>query len=474
MTGVAARLRAMPLRVTLVLSTLVLVIVGLGASGVAVTSAMRADLISRVDDGLVEAVDGWAQPVASPEFGDPGPPGLRRPPSQYYVTSVLPNGLRITFNDFGAEPDLAGLSAGDVSPHTVDSVGRGPDWRVIKRAAGGVVSVVAIPLSDIDATMTRLIWLQVGVGCLVVLAIGVLSYLLVRSSLRPLRQVEETAHAIAGGDLARRVPPRPENTEVGSLGASINTMLTQIQDAFAATAASERQARASEENMRRFVADASHELRTPLTSIKGFADLLAMGAVPEPDDAVRRIAGEADRMTMLVEDLLVLARLDAQRPVAFAPVDVLPLLVDSVEAARAAAPERDVSIDVAGLDPAAIVSGEVLRLRQVLGNLIANAVAYTDGPIVVAGLSTPVDVRLEVRDAGPGLTAQEQAHVFERFYRGDPSRHRDDAASGSGLGLSIVAALVHAHGGRVGVESTPGDGATFSVVLPRADGPGAQ
>ncbi|MEJ9080463.1 MULTISPECIES: sensor histidine kinase [Gordonia] len=473
MNVVSERMRSMPLRVTLVVLTVILVLAGLGVSGVVVTSAMRSDLLTRVDEGLTDAVHGWARPPDVRDGDMPGPPGLRRPKSQYFVTATSSDGFEITFNDFGSSPDLSSLSSSEgTSPVTVSSSGAGPDWRVVKRVSAGSTVVVAIPLTDVDATMTRLIWLQVGVGCIVVVLIGALSYLLVRSSLRPLRRVEETAHAIAGGDLHRRVPARPANTEVGSLGESLNAMLAQIQNAFAATAASERQARASEEKMRRFIADASHELRTPLTSIKGFADLMALGAVTDSSDAVRRISGEADRMTMLVEDLLMLARLDAHRPVENAPVEVLPLLVDSVEAARASAPGRQIDLDLAGFDPTAQVNGDRLRLRQVLGNLLGNAVAHTapDGPITLAARIHGEEVIVEVADSGPGLTTDEQAHVFERFYRGDPSRHRNVSDSGSGLGLSIVAALIAAHDGRVGVRSTPGEGATFWFALPRARG----
>ncbi len=471
MNALTSRMRSMPLRITLVLSTVILVLAGLVASGVAVTSAMRSDLVSRVDEGLNDAVHGWARPPGVRDNDQPGPPGLRRPKSQYFVTSALSNGFEFTVNDYGSTPDLSSLPSGNAAPVTVPSTGTGPQWRAVKRESDGSTVIVAIPLSDVDATMTRLIWLQVGVGGIVLLLIGVLSYVLVRSSLRPLRRVEETAHAIAGGDLHQRVPARPANTEVGSLGESVNAMLSQIQSAFAATAESERQARASEEKMRRFVADASHELRTPLTSIKGFADLMALGAVPDSGDAVRRISGEADRMALLVEDLLMLARLDAQRPVEKTPTEVLPLLVDSVEAARASAPDRRIDLHLDGFDPTAQVDGDRLRLRQVMGNLLGNAVAHTppDGPITVSAHVRGDDVVIEVADTGPGLTDDEQAHVFERFYRGDPSRHRQDSASGSGLGLSIVSALIDAHGGEVGVRSTPGDGATFWFSLPRAD-----
>lgn len=275
--------------------------------------------------------------------------------------------------------------------------------------------------------MNRLIWLQVGIGTVVVVVIGVLSSLLVRSSLRPLRRVEETAHAIAGGDLHQRVPEGPENTEVGSLGRSINAMMTQIQESFAATARSEQQARESESMMRRFVADASHELRTPLTSIKGFAELLSMGAA-DPEDAVRRIGAEADRMNLLVEDLLMLARLDARRPLNRGPVEVVTLVADAVEAARAAAPEADLTLDVPPATGDPVISGDPSRLTQVIRNLVGNAVAHagSDAHITVRVDAGPHEVAVTVADDGPGMGADDAAHVFERFYRGD------DSATGRG------------------------------------------
>ncbi|WP_431309323.1 sensor histidine kinase [Gordonia sesuvii] len=473
--------RGVPLRLSLVGLTLVLAALGLFASGVAVTSAMKQDLISRTDEGLTSAVETWAKP-REPVSQLPGPPlGPRRPPSQYYSMIVTADGDTIVSNDFSHQPDLDDLPAGDVGPSTIDSEGGdGPQWRAIKDESPFGVSVVATPLTDVHDTLSRLMWLQLGIGALVVLALGVLSYLLVRSSLRPLRRVEETAHAIAAGNLTMRVPPSPENTEVGSLAASLNTMLGQIQRAFARTAASERQARsseeqarASEEKMRRFIADASHELRTPLTSIKGFAELYKQGGVPDASDAMGRIDTEAGRMNVLVEDLLVLARLDAHRPIEEQPVDVLGVAADAVQGAAVAAPQRDIRLHVGDSDEPPMVTGDAPRLLQVVRNLINNAIAHTpaDASITV-GIEidrTPGrdDVVVTVTDTGQGLTEDEAAHVFERFYRGDSSRQRGDRGGGSGLGLSIVAALVDAHGGTVGVDSTPGEGATFWVRLPR-------
>ncbi|MFT3716771.1 MAG: HAMP domain-containing sensor histidine kinase [Gordonia sp. (in: high G+C Gram-positive bacteria)] len=463
----AARRRGIPLRVSLVVLTLVLVILGLLASGLAVTSAMRSDLIDRVDNGLTEATGSWARP---PQAGhdQPGPAGPRRPPSKYFVEVSFGSGDTFVTSDYTWTPDLTNLPDGDAGPLTVPSTGDGPDWRVIKRESGTDSVVVAIPLKDVDDTLSRLIWLQTGIGLIVVIVIGVLSYLLVRSSLRPLRRVEETAHAIALGDLNRRIPETAANTEVGSLSDSLNGMLGQIQYAFAGTAASEQQARASEARMRQFVADASHELRTPLTSIKGFADLIDKGMTDDPADGVRRISGEAQRMSLLVEDLLVLARLDAHRPLAKAPVAMDSLVHDAVAAAQAAAPKRTIVVDDrTGDDPGPIVEGDADRLTQVLRNLIDNALRYAPaGPVTVVVAQTPDQARVDVVDQGPGLSADDADRVFERFYRGDPSRHREESTAGSGLGLSIVSAIVGAHNGQVGVASAPDQGARFWFTLP--------
>ncbi len=466
--------RGIPLRISLVALTLVLVVLGLLASGLAVTSAMKSDLISRTDSELINALQSWARPRDHVNEPTDGPPGPRRPPSQFFAMTVLTNGDTIINNDFSSQPDISALPAGDSRPVTIGSAGGdGPEWRAAKTSNANGVSVVATPLTDVNATLSRLMWLQLGIGTLVVLVIGALSYLLVRSSLRPLRRVEETAHAIAAGNLNMRVPPAPPNTEVGSLSASLNTMLGQIQRAFARTAASEQEARASEDKMRQFIADASHELRTPLTSIKGFAELYKQGAVSDVPDAMGRIDAEAGRMGLLVEDLLMLARLDAHRPIAEQPVDILGLAADAVQSAKAAAPQRAISLEIGETEEPPMVTGDAPRLLQVLRNLINNAIAHTpDEASITVGVAVDTseghdDVVLTVADTGQGLAPEDASRVFERFYRGDSSRHRGDRGGGSGLGLSIVAALVHAHGGAVGVESTQGVGSTFWVRLPR-------
>jgi two-component system OmpR family sensor kinase len=286
-----------------------------------------------------------------------------------------------------------------------------------------------------------------------------LGYLVVRTSLRPLVDVEEAAAAVAAGDLDRRVPERDPRTEVGSLGASFNRMVAQVQAAFATRAESEAR-------LRRVVADAGHELRTPLTSIRGFAELHRQGAVTEPAEVsrlLRRIEDEAVRMGLLVDDLQTLARLDQSRPLDLTDVDLAVLAADAVHDARAVQPDRPVELHVAG---PVVVRGDDARLRQVLSNLLTNAQRHTPP-------ATPVQVRVarcggsavvEVADDGPGMPPDVAARVFERFFRADASRTR--ASGGTGLGLSIVASLVEAHGGRVELETTPGAGATFRVLLP--------
>lgn len=458
-----------PLRISLVVLTMFMLVLGLAVSGVAVTKSMHDDLIRRTDDGLQSAVLTWARPKGPPPMHTLIPLGPRRPPSQYYVQSTDADGTRTSTNDASDAPDLSGMVGPDVAPTTVGSAdGDGPVWRVIKVTNQFGSTIVATPLTDVQATLSRLMWLQLGVGAAVVVIIALLSYLLVRGSLAPLRRVEETAHAIAGGNLNMRVPTASPTTEVGSLAASLNTMLGQIQRAFAATAASEQAARRSEEKMRQFVADASHELRTPLTSIKGFAELHSSGVAPDPADAMRRIDAEATRMNLLVSDLLMLARLDQQRPMDRHPVDLLMLASDVVHSARAAAPDRDITLDVVGVRTPPIVTGDSPRLMQVFSNLVRNAIVHTPADATIRlALSTDDDSALvEVIDTGQGLTEEEQAHAFDRFYRGDSSRHRTEETVGSGLGLSIVAALIDAHGGTVGVRTSPGHGATFWVRLP--------
>jgi two-component system, OmpR family, sensor kinase len=286
-----------------------------------------------------------------------------------------------------------------------------------------------------------------------------LSLWLVRLGLRPLTGMRKTAEAIAAGDLSMRVAPADDRTEIGRFGQALNTMLGRIERAFA-----ERQA--SEDRLRRFVADASHELRTPLTSIRGYAELFRRGAATRPDDlakAMHRIEDEAARMGVLVEELLLLARLDQGRPVDRQPVDLTALARDAVADARVVEPARPLELDTNG---PVRVTGDAVRLRQVLDNLLANVRTHTP-PETAAAVRVRADdghAVLEVADRGPGMSEDESARAFERFYRVDASRSRD--SGGVGLGLSIVSAIVTAHGGEVQVRSAPGEGATFTVTLP--------
>lgn len=286
-------------------------------------------------------------------------------------------------------------------------------------------------------------------------------------SLRPLVEVEQTAAAIAAGQLDRRVPERDPRTEVGRLSLALNGMLAQIQRAVASSDASAEQARTSEERMRRFITDASHELRTPLTTIRGFAELYRQGAARDVEMIMGRIESESRRMGLLVEDLLLLARLDAQRPLDQHRVDLLTLATDAVHDTQSIAPNRQVRMEVFDGPGTPEVLGDEARLRQVLSNLVANAVQHTPD---AAGITVRVgtvgdDAVIEVCDEGPGMSPDDARRVFERFYRADTSRTR--ASGGTGLGLSIVHSLVLAHGGTVKVTTAPGQGCRFTVSLPR-------
>jgi len=439
----------------------------------------------------------------------------------------------------------------------------GPDsWRVIATQVDNfpvysssgtqlktVNVVLAVDLGNLDAMTARLVVFDLIVGGAIVVVLAAVGVAVVQTNLRPLNDIEMTAGQIAKGHLDHRVPEGDPRTEIGSLGRSLNAMLTQIERAFHAQEASEQAAHESEERMRRFTADAAHELRTPLTTIRGFAahyrqrggaghwrsrvpvggtvsarrepssgtgagdsqgpryfpgtGPAADGLSPEElDHLMSRVEAEAARMGLLVDDLLTLARIDQQRPLAKAPVDLLTLAADAVQDARIVAEGRPVDLVVAP-GTAFIVHGDEPRLRQVIGNLMNNALTHTPagtpvrlkigrgmleadaaGPARRAeldpqdgwasedeegGKSTTADepvpaVVLDVEDDGPGMNAAQAQRVFERFYRADAARNR--ASGGTGLGLAIVAGLVSAHGGTVSVRTSPGQGADFQVKLP--------
>lgn len=495
------RLLRLPLRTRLVALLVALVTAALLMAGAAAVAALRGYLVGQVDRGITQAAIRLSAPL--------DPSGLLPEPGGVPPARPVPLGQEATYVRFSDAagtghreseasaaildppvlPDLDVAAVGDLggAAYVVDSVSGGTRWRAVTLplADGSGSVTVAQDVGPIDATVARLVGIELAIGAAVLLVLGVAGWVLVRRSLRPLVGVEQTAAAIAGGELSRRAPAGDPGTEVGSLAHSFNTMVDTLQAALGAQRESELAARrsaalarASEARMRQFVADASHELRTPLTSVRGFAELYRIGAVPlgEPlDDAMARIEAEAARMGVLVEDLLLLARLDRARPLELAPVDVLDLVADSIAAARAAAPLRQVHVDGAeavGL----VVPGDAARLRQVVDNLLSNAIRYSpaDRPVRVrvawddgVARDQPGDwCRVEVCDEGPGMSPEVAARVFERFYREDAARSRQEG--GSGLGLAIVAAIVAAHGGHVGVRTQVGGGATFTVLLPMA------
>jgi two-component system OmpR family sensor kinase len=463
-------LAALSLRLALVAALLLLAACGLTTSGVAVTEILRHSLIQRVDQTLEEASRGWAQ---APRGSLPAPrraPTLDRPPSNFYVRYITVDGRTTTVvNDSNAEPALPSNNDVGRVPVTIGSVDKSSvQWRVVSmRSPTGRLVTVAYDLSEIQATVRSLVLLQFGIGAAVLLVLGLAGSWVVHRSLRPLTEVEKTAAAIAAGELDRRVPERDPRTEVGRLSQALNGMLAQIQRAFASSEASAEKARNSEERMRRFITDASHELRTPLTTMRGFAELYRQGAARDMEMVMSRIESESRRMGLMVEDLLLLARLDAQRPIEHTRVDLLALATDAVHDAQAVAPKRNITMEVLDGPGTPEVLGDEARLRQVLGNLLTNALQHTpqSADITVRVGTDTDDAILEVVDEGPGMSQQDAQRVFERFYRTDSSRAR--ISGGSGLGLSIVDSLVHAHGGIVTVTTAPGQGSRFYVSLPR-------
>jgi two-component system, OmpR family, sensor kinase len=461
--------RGLPLRIGLVAATLVLVTCGLVASGVAVTSILRHSLISRIDSNLLEASRSWAQAPrrqSAPPYEGPDP---GRPPSKFYVRGIGSDGSTFTaINDRNAEPALPPDNDVGLNPVTLPSV-HGSDilWRAVSVRGPHGLTTVAVDLSDVQHTVRSLIWLQFGIGVAVLVVVGIVSFAVVQRSLRPLSEVEQTAAAIASGQLDRRVPERDPRTEVGRLSSALNGMLTQIQQAVASSESSAETARGSEDRLRRFITDASHELRTPLTTIRGFAELYRQGATRDVAMLLSRIESEASRMGLLVDDLLLLARLDVQRPLEHNRLDLLALASDAVHDARAIDPQRTITMEILDGPGTPEVVGDEPRIRQVLSNLVVNALQHTptSADVVVRVGTDGDDAVVEVADKGPGMSQEDASRVFERFYRTDSSRAR--ASGGTGLGLSIVDSLVHAHGGLVTVTTAPGEGCCFRVTLPR-------
>jgi two-component system OmpR family sensor kinase len=464
------------LRARLLITSVVLVAAGLLVANVVTYRLLSNFLLHRVDDQLVAA----QSPILDAlQFGGDVPghqtPTFLVPPGTYAEVRDG-SGAPLVWKFFGYEskadqrpvcprnlPGSTSSSRVDPSFFTTTAGGGGdPTYRAVAAALspGPGTLIVAIPLTEVSATLDRLLGVELVVSGVVLLLVAGLALWLVRLGLRPLEGIGATAGAIAAGDLSRRVEPATERTEVGRLGLALNAMLAQIEAAF-------EERRASENRLRRFVADASHELRTPLTSIRGYAELFRRGADSRPEDlakSMQRIEAEAARMGVLVDDLLLLARLDQGRPLERESLDLARIVEEAVDSARAVEPDRPIELELHG--PTSLV-GDEGRLRQAVDNLLDNARVHT--PVssrvrVTLGPGDDATVLLSVSDEGPGLPSEVATRAFERFYRGDPSRSR--SMGGAGLGLSIVAAIVEAHRGTVAVRSEEGAGATFEVRLP--------
>jgi two-component system, OmpR family, sensor kinase len=499
----AAKLHSVPLRVKLLAAVLALVFGALSLISVASTIALRSYLLSRADDELT-GVGSFLNSTIETRTVRQLMQVTVQVPTEYILALRTAGGVGYTYYNTQAlkpadlPPFVSGLDAiasrAEHQPYTVVSANRKVHWRMaIWPMNNGDYLFVGRNLTEIEVAVGRLVWIDVLVGLAVLMAMAAVGAAIVRTSLVPLVQIEQTAGAIAAGDLTRRVPdPEPESevprSELGRLSRALNAMLAQIEAAFTARERSESAARSaadaaqlsearavrSEEKMRQFVADASHELRTPLTTIRGFAELYRQGAVSDPEQVsrlIRRIEDEAARMGLLVEDLLLLARLDRERPINFEPVELPVLALDAVQAAHATAPDRKIELEIQDEPEWLVAYGDDARLRQVIGNLMTNALTHTpaDAAVTLRLYAAPGNrAVVEVSDNGPGLSDGQKERVFERFYRADEARTRriDRTATGTGLGLAIVAAIVRAHNGVVEVASEPGHGATFRVFLP--------
>ena len=455
----------MSLRARLLVGMGVVVVV-LVASAVVITRNTETHLIDQVDERLVSLVPRLH------DGGPAGPPGIYVCPAPsiftFYTGCVdADDDVRWTapaYDESLPAPDVstrqAEQSAEHGTPFTVGATSSGRQYRALATSdRDGQVRIAALPLDDVDDAVSRLITVEVLATFAIVVALGLVTFWVIRLGVRPIKQMTRTATAIADGDLSQRVPDVAAGTEAGELGTALNTMLGRIETAF-----DERTE--SEARLRQFVADASHELRTPVTTIRGYAELYRTGGLADPEElasAMLRTEQESVRMGALVDDLLHLARLDQGSPLEHEPVDLGALVQDTVNDTRAIDPDRPVTASVAG---EVVVAGDDRRLRQVIGNLVGNALVHTPP-------GTPVEVRvrrdgdrvvLEVEDHGPGMSDEVAARAFERFYRADPARSRH--RGGTGLGLAIVEATVTAHHGTVTLASVDGEGTTVRVDLP--------
>ena len=468
------------LRNRLTVGVLVLSAIGFIGAGVGAQALLKNYLINQVDDQLLSVVNGTADRLDQAGIArddddddDRGPQAARattplnRVPTSISVTVLDPfgnlvGGIGGDLNSNQVTEYVKGLLPGQVAafgskPFTIEAPGA--DFRVattvLPSSLGSVI--VAQSLSDFDKTTRQIGIVFLIIGGLVLLFIAFASRQVIKLSMKPLEKIEATAEKIAAGDLSARLENFEPDTEVGRLSTSLNQMLSRIEESFAARTE-------SESKLRRFVADASHELRTPLTSIRGFAELHRQGAVPEGEktkELISRIEKESMRMGSLVEDLLMLARIDQSREIVMADVDLSTLIKEAVTSAQVAGPEHPITSDIAH---DVHTQGDSDKIYQVVTNLLANARAHTPAgtAIHVATYSADDGTFVTVADKGPGLSAEDQQHIFERFFRVDTSRQRS-SSDGSGLGLSIVDEVMKAHGGSVSVSSEPGNGATFTL-----------
>jgi len=476
------------LRRRITFGILILTATGYVISGVIAQQALKGYLLHQVDSQLVALSGGTLPRVAAFGIADSDDfeenreerrknrplivaTPLQRIPTSTSITLLDSDGtvLAELGGDLNSSPIanyLGGLSMKDVADLNGEAFtvkGTRDDFRaiavVLPNGAGSVVA--AQSLGDLNRTVDRLGLLFLLIGLLLLTLITVATRLVIRIGMRPLKDVETTAGEIAGGNLSVRMPDANPDTEVGRLVTALNSMLSRIEGSFAARVE-------SEDRLRRFVADASHELRTPITAIRGFSELYRQGAVQgeQPTkDLVARIEGESVRMSTLVEDLLLLARLDEERQMEMKPINLVGIVDAAVSSARVSNPHHKIEFEKPSHE--IFILGDAPRVHQVIANLLANAGVHTPmGSQVALTISQEaLGVAVAVSDNGPGLSPEAQSKIFQRFYRADPSRARVDG-EGSGLGLSIVDAVMRAHGGSVSVQSEPGNGAKFTLFFP--------
>lgn len=447
----------LPMRTWLVVLVVLISGAGLVGSSLAVNVILREVLYQKVDDDLTAGIDSWARGNQLQRASS-----ITGLPSDYSQITLSPYGSIRIVNDQGSPPDYTEITEYGV-PLTIDSMEHSleeREWRAIAaQGPDGTVTIVAKSLDQEKNLLRSLLAIQTIIAIIVLVFIGLAAHYFVRRALRPLREVEVTALAIAGGDLERRVPEWPRETEVGELSYALNKMLGRLTD-------SVEESRRKEQQMRRFVGDASHELRTPLTSLRGFTELYRQGATDDVDFVLGKIDDESKRMKFLVEDLLALTRAEGSR-LNLKGVDMLELTLAVASSARAAFPERSISVEntTASIP---LIQGDPDRMHQILLNLVVNGLRHggQDAEVKLRLRQDEDNVFVDVADNGIGMDEQVTQHIFERFYRADTSRSRGNGG-GSGLGLAITKSLVDQHNGTVTVTSKEGEGSTFTVTIPR-------